>query len=212
MLEPYRVYDPCCGSAGMFVQSERFVEAHGGQQTDISIFGQESNPTTWRLAHMNLAIRASSQPRLSAPPTASCATCTPTSKPTTSSPIRRSTSRTGRASCWPTMCAGATVRRPSAMPTTLGSSTSSTTWPRLTGTAEASPASSWPTARSPPAPAGRAKPPAHRRGRLGGLHRRAAGPALPDHGIPACLWFLTRDKTGRNLKQGGRDRSRAISR
>ena len=59
MLEPYegRVYDPCCGSAGMFVQSERFVKAHGGQKTDISIFGQESNPTTWRLAHMNLAIR-----------------------------------------------------------------------------------------------------------------------------------------------------------
>ncbi len=59
MLEPYegRVYDPCCGSAGMFVQSERFVEAHGGQRTNISIFGQESNPTTWRLAHMNLAIR-----------------------------------------------------------------------------------------------------------------------------------------------------------
>ena len=59
MLEPYegRVYDPCCGSAGMFVQSERFVEAHGGRKTDISIFGQESNPTTWRLAHMNLAIR-----------------------------------------------------------------------------------------------------------------------------------------------------------
>ena len=59
MLEPYegRVYDPCCGSAGMFVQSDRFVEAHGGQKTDISIFGQESNPTTWRLAHMNLAIR-----------------------------------------------------------------------------------------------------------------------------------------------------------
>ena len=59
MLEPYegRVYDPCCGSAGMFVQSERFVEAHGGEKTDISIFGQESNPTTWRLAHMNLAIR-----------------------------------------------------------------------------------------------------------------------------------------------------------
>lgn len=58
MLEPYegRVFDPCCGSAGMFVQSERFVEAHGGQKTNISIFGQESNPTTWRLAHMNLAI------------------------------------------------------------------------------------------------------------------------------------------------------------
>jgi type I restriction enzyme M protein len=59
MIEPYegRVFDPCCGSGGMFVQSERFVEAHGGSKRDISIFGQESNPTTWRLAHMNLAIR-----------------------------------------------------------------------------------------------------------------------------------------------------------
>jgi type I restriction enzyme M protein len=59
MIEPYegRVYDPCCGSGGMFVQSEKFVQAHGGTQRDISIFGQESNPTTWRLAHMNLAIR-----------------------------------------------------------------------------------------------------------------------------------------------------------
>lgn len=58
MLEPYegRIYDPACGSGGMFVQSEKFVEAHGGNRTDVSIFGQESNPTTWRLAHMNLAI------------------------------------------------------------------------------------------------------------------------------------------------------------
>jgi type I restriction enzyme M protein len=60
MIEPYngRVYDPCCGSGGMFVQSESFVEAHGGSTTDIHVFGQESNPTTWRLAHMNLAIRS----------------------------------------------------------------------------------------------------------------------------------------------------------
>ncbi len=59
MLAPYhgRVYDPCCGSGGMFVQSERFVEAHGGRREDVSVFGQESNPTTWRLAKMNLAIR-----------------------------------------------------------------------------------------------------------------------------------------------------------
>ncbi len=59
MIEPYkgRVYDPCCGSGGMFVQSEKFVAAHGGRPTDISIFGQESNPTTWRLCKMNLAIR-----------------------------------------------------------------------------------------------------------------------------------------------------------
>ena len=52
-----RVYDPCCGSGGMFVQSERFVKAHGGRVDEISIYGQESNPTTWRLAAMNLAIR-----------------------------------------------------------------------------------------------------------------------------------------------------------
>lgn len=52
-----RVYDPCCGSGGMFVQSEEFVKAHGGRVEDISIYGQESNPTTWRLAAMNLAIR-----------------------------------------------------------------------------------------------------------------------------------------------------------
>jgi type I restriction enzyme M protein len=59
MLEPYkgRVYDPCCGSGGMFVQSEKFIEVHGGKIGDLSIFGQESNPTTWRLAKMNLAIR-----------------------------------------------------------------------------------------------------------------------------------------------------------
>ena len=59
MLEPYsgRVFDPCCGSGGMFVQSEKFVEEHQGRVNDISIYGQESNQTTWRLAKMNLAIR-----------------------------------------------------------------------------------------------------------------------------------------------------------
>lgn len=59
MLEPYkgRVYDPCCGSGGMFVQSEKFVEEHGGRIGDIAIYGQESNYTTWRLAKMNLAVR-----------------------------------------------------------------------------------------------------------------------------------------------------------
>ena len=59
MIEPYkgRVYDPCCGSGGMFVQSEAFIEQHGGRRFDISVYGQESNPTTWRLAKMNLAIR-----------------------------------------------------------------------------------------------------------------------------------------------------------
>jgi type I restriction enzyme M protein len=58
-LAPYkgRVYDPCCGSGGMFVSSEKFIEAHSGKVGDISIYGQESNYTTWRLAKMNLAIR-----------------------------------------------------------------------------------------------------------------------------------------------------------
>ncbi|MEZ5540024.1 MAG: class I SAM-dependent DNA methyltransferase [Pseudomonadales bacterium] len=66
MLEPLpdpargvagRVYDPCCGSGGMFVQSEKFVQQHGGRIGDIAIYGQESNYTTWRLAKMNLAVR-----------------------------------------------------------------------------------------------------------------------------------------------------------
>jgi type I restriction enzyme M protein len=59
VLAPYkgRVYDPCCGSGGMFVQSEKFIEAHSGKLGDISIYGQESNYTTWRLAKMNLALR-----------------------------------------------------------------------------------------------------------------------------------------------------------
>lgn len=52
-----RIYDPCCGSGGMFVQSEKFVEQHGGRLGDVAIYGQESNPTTWKLAKMNLAIR-----------------------------------------------------------------------------------------------------------------------------------------------------------
>jgi type I restriction enzyme M protein len=59
VLAPHhgKVYDPCCGSGGMFVQSEKFIKAHGGNIGDVSIYGQESNPTTWRLAAMNLAIR-----------------------------------------------------------------------------------------------------------------------------------------------------------
>lgn len=60
MIEPYkgRVFDPCCGSGGMFIQSEKFVKAHQGKIGDIHIYGQESNQTTWRLCKMNLAIRS----------------------------------------------------------------------------------------------------------------------------------------------------------
>ncbi|WP_138413505.1 type I restriction-modification system subunit M [Sinomonas gamaensis] len=59
MLEPFhgRVYDPACGSGGMFVQSAEFVKAHGGERTDISVYGQEYTDTTWKLAKMNLALR-----------------------------------------------------------------------------------------------------------------------------------------------------------
>ncbi len=59
MIEPFkgRVYDPCCGSGGMFVQSEKFIRQHGGRIGAIAVYGQESNWTTWRLARMNLAIR-----------------------------------------------------------------------------------------------------------------------------------------------------------
>ena len=59
VLKPYhgRVYDPACGSGGMFVQSAKFIERHQGKINDISVFGQESNPTTWKMAQMNLAIR-----------------------------------------------------------------------------------------------------------------------------------------------------------
>lgn len=59
MLEPYkgRIYDPCCGSGGMFVQSGKFIKEHGGRIGDIAIYGQESNHTTWRLCKMNLAVR-----------------------------------------------------------------------------------------------------------------------------------------------------------
>ena len=59
VLQPFsgRVYDPCCGSGGMFVQSAKFVETHSGSINDISVYGQDSNPTTWKMAQMNLAIR-----------------------------------------------------------------------------------------------------------------------------------------------------------
>lgn len=59
VLQPFngRVYDPCCGSGGMFVQSAKFIESHGGNTREIAVYGQDSNPTTWKMAQMNLAIR-----------------------------------------------------------------------------------------------------------------------------------------------------------
>jgi len=141
MLEPYRgrVYDPCCGSSGMFVQSVEFIRAHakgngngGKAKADISIYGQESNYTTWRLAKMNLAIRGIEARSPMATP--STTTATPTSKPTSSSPTRPSTSPTGAASACARTSAGSTAHRRRATPTSPGCSTSSTTshpraWP-----------------------------------------------------------------------------------
>ena len=143
MLEPYkgRVYDPCCGSGGMFVQSERFVEEHGGRLGDIAIYGQESNYTTWRLAKMNLAVRGIDADIrwnnegsfhkdelkdlrfdyiLANPP---------------------STPRIGAASGCARTLAGNTACRRSATPIMPGCNTSSGTWPRT-----APPAWCWRTA------------------------------------------------------------------
>ena len=135
MLEPYqgRVYDPCCGSSGMFVQSVEFIRAHatgngngGKARGDISVYGQESNHTTWRLAKMNLAIRGIEGQIAMA--TASTMIAIPTSRPTSSSPIRRSTSPTGAASGSLRTSAGNTAPRPRATPTSAGYSTWSITW------------------------------------------------------------------------------------
>ena len=144
MLEPYsgRVYDPCCGSGGMFVQSEKFVHEHGGRIGDIAIYGQESNYTTWRLAKMNLAVRG------------------------IDSDIRwnnegsfhkdelrdlkadyilanhPSTSPTGVATACVKTCAGSSARRPWATPTMRGCSIFFIIWHRM-----ALPGWFWPMAR-----------------------------------------------------------------
>ena len=149
MLEPYqgRVYDPCCGSSGMFVQSVEFIRAHasgngngGKARGDISIYGQESNYTTWRMARMNLAIRGINGSR-SSRATASAMTATRTCGPTTSSQIPPSTSPIGVASSSGMISGGSTASRRQATPTSPGYSTSC-----ITLRHGASQASSWPTA------------------------------------------------------------------
>ncbi len=120
MVEPYkgRVYDPCCGSGGMFVQAERFVEAHEGKVTDISVYGQESNPTTWKLCNMNLALRGIEAHLGEKHADTFHDDLHKNSRPTSSSPTRRSTSPTGAASDAKKMSAGSTARPRSATPTT----------------------------------------------------------------------------------------------
>ena len=143
MIEPYkgRVYDPCCGSGGMFVQSEKFVLAHGGRVGDLSIYGQESNPTTWRLCKMNLAIRGIE------------GNIGPHNADTFHNDLHKDLKAdfilanppfniaTGAASGCARTCAGSTARRRSATPTSPGYSTWSITLPP-----PALPVSCWPTA------------------------------------------------------------------
>ena len=208
MLEPYqgRVYDPCCGSAGMFVQSVEFIRAHASgngnarpglrsavskAKRDISIYGQESNYTTWRLARMNLAIRGIDG-QIARTATASTTTAIPTCGPTTSWRIRPSMFLTGAASSCATTSAGNMACRRRATPTSRGCST-------------------WSHHLAPRGVAGFVLA-------NGSMSSNQSGEgeirknlieadlvdcmvALPGQlfystQIPACLWFLARDKRG----------------
>ncbi len=209
MIEPYegRVYDPCCGSAGMFVQSERFVDAHGGQKTDISIFGQESNPTTWRLAHMNLAIRGIEANLGSQPADSFLRNLHPDLKADyilANPPFNISD--------WSGKLLADDVRWRYGTPPV---SNANYAWiqhfihhlappnGRGGGVAGFVMANGSLSSGS---------------GGEGDIRQRIVEAGLVDAivalpaqlflttGIPACLWFLTRDKTGKNLKHGGRDR------
>jgi type I restriction enzyme M protein len=121
-----RVYDPCCGSGGMFVQAERFLETHGGRLGELAIYGQESNYTTWRLCKMNLAVRGIDADIRWNNEGSFHKDELPDLGPTSSWPIRRSTSPTGAAIGCATMSGGNTACHPRATPTSHGSSTSST--------------------------------------------------------------------------------------
>ena len=189
MLEPYRgrVYDPCCGSSGMFVQSIKFVRAHvsgngngGKAKADISIYGQESNYTTWRLAKnepRHPGHRGPDRPRRQLP-----------QRPSPGSQGRLhprqpavQPSRTGAASGWPRTSAGATACPQRATPISLGSSTWSTIW-RL----RVSRGSCSPTGRCRRISRARGRSGKSDRGEPSGLHGRPAGAALlldPDSGL-----------------------------
>lgn len=209
MLEPYegRVYDPCCGSAGMFVQSETFAEAHGGQKTDISIFGQESNPTTWRLAHMNLAIHGIEANLGSQPADSFLRDLHPDLRADfilANPPFNISD--------WSGKLLANDVRWRYGTPP-VGNANYA--WiqhfihhlapPNGRGGGVAGFVMSNGSLSSDSGGEGKI------RQRIVEADLVDAIVALPAQlflttGIPACLWFLTRDKTGRNLKNGGRDR------
>ncbi len=210
MLEPYegRVYDPCCGSAGMFVQSERFVEAHGGKRTDISIYGQESNPTTWRLAHMNLAIRSIEANLGSQPADTFLRNLHPDLKADyiLANPPFNVSDWSGKLLRDDVRWRYGTPPVGNANYAWIQHFTHHMAPPNGHGGGVAG----FVMANGSLATAS---------GGEGVIRQRIVEADLVDAivalpaqlflttGIPACLWFLTRDKTGKNLKHGGRDRT-----
>ncbi|MYD98714.1 MAG: SAM-dependent DNA methyltransferase [Gammaproteobacteria bacterium] len=210
MLEPYegRVYDPCCGSAGMFVQSERFVEAHGGQKTDISIFGQESNPTTWRLAHMNLAIRGIEANLGAQPADSFLRDLHPDLKAdyVIANPPFNISDWSGRLLQDDVRWRYGTPPATNANYAWIQHFIHHLAPPNGRGGGVAGFVMANGSLSSGSGGEGEI------RQRIVEADLVDAIVALPPQlflttGIPACLWFLTRDKTGRNLKAGGRDRS-----
>lgn len=125
VLQPYngRVYDPCCGSGGMFVQSSKFIENHGGNIKNISVYGQDSNPTTWKLAQMNLAIRGIEADLGKFSADTFFNDCHPQLKADSLWRIRPSTFPAGDKITCLMMCAGNTERLRPTTPTLLGCST-----------------------------------------------------------------------------------------
>ncbi|MDQ8209374.1 class I SAM-dependent DNA methyltransferase [Coraliomargarita sp. SDUM461003] len=147
MIEPYKgkIYDPCCGSGGMFVQSLKFVESHHGNTKDISVYGQEFTATTYKLAKMNLAVRGLSANLGEVPADTFFKDQHPDLKADyimANPPFNLKDWRAADELVHDGRWSGATTPRPPAMPTTPGFSTWSPSSPST-----ASPASSWPTAR-----------------------------------------------------------------
>ncbi len=197
MLAPHtgKVYDPCCGSGGMFVQSEKFIEAHGGKLGDVAIYGQESNPTTWRLAAMNLAIRGIDF-NLGREP---ADTFTRNQHPDLRADFVMANppfniSDYWHGSAWRAIRAGPSARRPPAMPTTPGCSTCCTT-----SSPTAAPASCWPMAAmsSSQNSEGDDPPPPWSRPMWSKCMVALPGQLFFNTQIPACLWFLANGKTDR---------------
>ncbi len=200
MLEPYhgRVYDPACGSGGMFVQSAEFVKAHGGKRTDISVYGQEFTDTTWKLAKMNLALRGIEADL--GDRSADSFTAGPAPRPARRlRPRQPAVQRlaTGGTPSSPTTRAGSTARRRRATPTSPGCSTSSTT-SSPTGTAGFVLANGSLSSKS---------------GGEGEIRRKLVEAdlvdcivAMPDKlffntGIPVSLWFVSKDRHGNGHRE-----------